>query len=200
MRSLAPRSDELPLKFELSLEERLTDRVIVSVALAPGDGAQCLGGVAVELFSRDRDSLSPRVLLPISGRLADPIVIRVELRAVRDIPPGCRVVGTVWWEDDQLVASCPADPCCSLDVHLRGRRCVSPMIERELTRLTPAERGRLAALFPWIDEPRPKRATAELDEPLDATDVVDDISEELGLDDENARWLRELLAEDDETV
>jgi hypothetical protein len=188
------------LSFELRLEERLEDRVIVSVLLSPCGGPASVDGVAVELFSRDHESLSPRMLLPISGALYGPIAVKVELRSGRPIPAGAVVAGTAWWPTDSQCATVPADPYTELEAHMRGKRAVScRMTEEELVSLDRRERGRLAVLFPWIDR-KPlcaKRAAAAIDEPLDVQDAVDDISEELGLDEENTRWLRELLQEED---
>lgn len=190
----------MPVTFELHLEERLPDRVIVSVHLAPRRPGARVDGVALELFSRKRESLSPRVVLPITGDLIGEIVVRAEIRANDGpLPPGVTVIGTAWWDTDQVRAVCPADPWTELEAHMRGRRCVKTRgfaDEDWLTSLEVPERRRLAALFPWIDHPRDPCQTYE-HEPLDALDVVDEISEELGLDEANTAWLRELLDEDD---
>jgi hypothetical protein len=196
-------SDAVPLSFELRLEERQPDRVILSVTLDPRDAPMTIDGLVVELFSRDEESLSPRMFLPIAGRLVAPLAIRVELRCHQDdhssrqIPPGSRVIGTVWWDRDQIQATCPADPGTELEVHLRGRRCVAPPDEAQCLRsLTHGERAQLACLFPWIACEAP-RAQEEPGGPLDAFDLCDEITDTYGLCAEDAELLRELLEEDE---
>jgi hypothetical protein len=190
----------MSLSFELRLEERQPDRVWVSVLLVPRDGALPIDGVAVELFSRQRESLSPRLLLPIAGVLANPMTVKVELRAQTSIPPGAMVVGTAWWGPDTQRVVCPADPWTELEAHVRGKRCLGPREERpgqDFMGLDPTETGRLAGVFPWLEARGTPPCMEGFGEPLDAFDVVDEISEELGLDAENAEWLRQLLKEDE---
>lgn len=191
----------MPVTFELHLEDRQPDRVIVSVRLAPRRSPMRVDGVAIELFSRKRESLSPRVMLPITGDLVGEIVVRAEIRAHQPpLPAGATIVGTAWWDTDQVRTLCPADPWTELEAHMRGRRCVASRAFADdgwLCTLEPEERRTLAARFPWIDHPRDPCPGFEADEPLDALDVVDEISEELGLDEANTAWLRELLEEDD---
>ena len=181
----------MPVSFELRLEERHPDRVIVSVLLAPAGGPLKLGGVAVELFSRTGDSLSPRILLPIAGVLTDPIAVRVELRAHQ--PPitiGATVTGTAWWDNDQVEASCPAEPWTELEAHVRGRQH-APLrsAEHEFLLLNTHEHTQLSGRFPWLTRAMTSAGPVH-------TVTSDDATEDLGLDAESAEWLRELLNED----
>ena len=184
--------------FELRLEDRQSDRVIVSVVLRPDDVPVDVEGVAVELYNRCCECVAPRVLLPVSGRLAHPIQIRVEVRATSAIPAGSTVVGTMWSKNDTLRATCPADLSTELGVHTLGQRCLRlgdgvP----ELRSVTEDERLRLAERFPWLTRcERAAQIETEPDEPIDTSDVVDDVTDELGLCDEDAAFLRDLLEED----
>lgn len=191
----------LSLDFELRLEDRCGDRVVVSVLLAPTGGPVRIDGVALQLHTRTGETLGVRMLLPISGELHQPMLSTLELRA-DEVPLGSRVVGTAWYGSEQREAVVPTDPSTGLEVHLRARtRVLSDEGDRVLERPTPAERARLARDYPWIDEPRVPVAVAELqvvenEEPVDDEQALDDLVDELGLDEESSDWLKELLAED----
>jgi hypothetical protein len=188
----------VPLAFDIRLVERLPDRVVLAVRLAPHGGPVSIEGVAVELFNRARESLSPRLLLPIAGALQGELSVQVELRAKAAITTGAVIVGTAWSDKGQACAYCPADPSTELESHVRGRRCVGCECERanELEWLTGDERDRLIAAFPWIAPPTSPCLKTRVDEPVDVTDEVEMICHELGIDAENAAFLRSLLEDD----
>jgi hypothetical protein len=188
------------LEFDLRLDERHADRVVVWARLAACSGPARVDGVALELSSREGESLSPRVLLPIAGDLGAEIVVRVELRGRDVLPPGARVHGTAWWADGEQSASCPADPQFDLEAHVRGARCIPPAAAIEIASLGHEERCCLARRFPWIEAARPCRPPAA-NEPLDVTDESANPRAQgtdvdaLGLDPESAEILREILDE-----
>ncbi|MCB9686298.1 MAG: hypothetical protein H6738_15420 [Alphaproteobacteria bacterium] len=185
----------LPLKFELRLEDRGGERVLVSALLAPEGDAVRLDGVALQLHTRTGEPLGIRLLLPISGELRQPMLSTVELRC-DEVPMGAKVVGIAWLGREQREATIPTDPFTELEVHMRGRRRIVTFAEADgIDVLERAERDRIARDFPWIDEPRIPRAVAEL-EVVEGDDEVDQIIDELGLDEESAEWLEELLREE----
>ena len=192
----------IPFSLELHLDERCTDRVFVSVTLSPtsDDVAASIGGVSVQMFNRTGQVLGPRLLLPIAGALHQPMRSTVELRAMHGLPTGSRVVATAWWANGQLEATCPTDPWTELGTHMRGARLLTPDDDEDLEHLTPTERARIAALFPWVDEPMlPPEPPAAFFEPTPEDDpdaFVDGIADQYGLDEESAEWLRELMDED----
>ncbi len=184
------------VEFAVRLLERQSDRVIVSVILDPGATSVPVDGVGVELFSRGRDSLSPRVLLPISGTLSQAMAVQVELRAHGALPVGAFIQGQLWQSGEATCVLCPADPSTELEAHVRGRHPVaavrsgpSSAFDDDLEGLLPEERERLARVFPWIELPRCAAGAAC----LDANDDLDELSDELGLDAEEAALLREIL-------
>lgn len=185
----------LPLKFELRLEDRGGERVLVSALLAPDGASVRLDGVALQIHTRTGEPLGVRLLLPISGELRQPMLSTVELRC-DEVPLGAKVVGTAWLGGEQREAVIPTDPFTELEVHMRGRRRIVAFAETdEIDLLERHERDRMARDFPWIDEPRIPRAVAEL-EVVEGADEVDQIVDELGLDEESAEWLQELLREE----
>lgn len=189
---------ELPvaLIFEVALVERQADRVVAVVHLEPEGEPVHVEGVAVELLDRGRERLSARVLLPISGELAQPLAVRVELRASDQIPVGAFIESTAWWDGEQQRVTCPTDRSTELEAHVRGRGAIPiPLGEGEFLSLTPSQRRRLARRFPWVltaDEEDIARVGSST-----PTAVVDDAMETLGLDREEAEWLKELLAEEE---
>lgn len=189
----------IDLHFELRLEERMTDRVFVSVVLAPaGQDAAQVDGVAVRMLGREGEPLSTRHVLPISGALSQPMVSTVELRARGDIPPGAQVHGQAWRAEDQVEARCPCDPGTALGVHMRGRKTYPLVPERHaLEPLEPEERAHLAQIFPWVNEPMVARESAGVLESSESTEeAVDDFCDQFDLGDEDAAFLKELLGED----
>lgn len=192
----------LDLDFELRLEERANEQVVVSVALAPREHPVVIEGVALQWATAEGEPISARLLLPIAGTVSQPMVSSVVLHAFRAIEPGCRVRATAWFGTTQVESSIPTDPFTELEEHVRARKRVSPDEgEREPRRLEPVERARLSARYPWVDEPRINKAVGELAvvESTPSTDaVVDEVAEEFELDEESATWLRELLAEEDD--
>jgi hypothetical protein len=182
----------------IRLLERHSDRVIVAVILDPCRGPTCVDGVGVELFSRARDSLSHRVLLPISGTLTQPMSVQVELRAHGALPVGAYVQGQCWQGCEAVCAVCPADPSTELEAHVRGRhpvacarRAPESAFDADLEGLSRDERRTLVAAFPWLEAPQ------TVDDGcvpcLDAIDDFAELSEELGLDEAEAAMLREIL-------
>lgn len=193
----------LVLRFELRLEERCSDRVVVSVLLAPASAAPRIDGVALQLFTRTGDPLGVRMLLPISGELHQAMLSTVELKVQGGIPTGTRVVCTAWCGTEQREASIPTDPFTELEVHMRARRRLGPLAGCDaLEPLTSHERALIAKDFPWVEEPRVPVAAAELSvvESEDSTDSVDHLVDDLGLDRDDADWLKDLLKDQDEAV
>lgn len=184
--------------FELRLEERRSDRVYVAVLLAPSDCTPVtIDGVAVQMFQRSGDAVSSRLLLPIAGTLTQPMVTTVELRATHGhLPNGSRVVGTVWMDDTQIEATCPADMWTELESHVRGTRMVLPVSEAELRVLRPCERARLAACFPWVGRPTVLPFDGVLEPEEDLDEELDALCDEYGLCGEDAEFLKELMSED----
>ncbi len=173
---------------DVRLVSREPDRVGVVVHLTPKHATVTLDGVAVELLSRQGESIGPRMMLPIAGRLAGPLQTAVELRtSVGELYLGGTVTVTAWEGNQQLTASCPADMWTAFERHVKGSEPVLPAESNEsLESLEPEELRALWAAFTWLKEPEPAP------EP-----ELDDLVEELGLDDEDAAWLRDLMNEDD---
>lgn len=186
--------------FELRLEERRNDRVYVAVLLAPAAAPVTIDGVAVQLFHGEGEPVGPRLLLPISGVLTQPMVTTVELRAHDGVlPTGSQVVGHVWGADGHREATCPADMWTMLETHVRGTHVVHGRNTGELRPLRPAERARLAALFPWTARPTviPFDGVLEPEEDADGdSEDLDALCAEYGLCGDDAEFLKELLTED----
>jgi hypothetical protein len=193
----------LSLDFALRLEDRSPDRVLVSVLLAPRSSVQ-IDGVALQLFSRANEAISARVVMPIAGELTQPMLSTIELRAFPDeIPLGSRVVGTAWAGPEQREATVPTDTATEFERHVRARcrvSCEEPADDdRLLERLSADERSQVARLYPWVDEPRVPKAIGELEvveHEEDEDEAFDDLVEDLGIDEESAEWLKDLLAEE----
>jgi hypothetical protein len=187
----------MPFAFQLELADRAEDRVQVAVSMVPSGAPQNIEGVAVQLLSRAGDPLSPRLLLPVSGRLSGALMTTAELRAKSDLPLGARVHGTAWGDGFSLEASCPADRWTELAAHVRGRPAagivtrhvdLEPLIGEEKDELI--RRLGWLAECPWCETNEPLEATSEEDE-RELCNAVD----ELGLDEEDAEWLKDLLHE-----
>jgi hypothetical protein len=193
----------LLLDFELRLEERCADHVVVSVLLAPrGPNGVHIDGVALHLERRDGERIGAERVLPIAGDLTQPMLSTLELRADGgELPTGARVVGIAWNGADQHEAQLPTDPYTELEVHLRARRRVCPADDDdlEMLRLSPAERACIARGHPWIDEPRIPAGAAlavlDHDESAAPEDEFDDLVTDLGLDPDSSEWLKDLLRE-----
>lgn len=194
----------MDIDFDIQLEERLNDRVFVSVVLGPNADPVHIDGVSVEILRRG-NAVSPRLILPIAGTLGQPIGTTVELRALGPIPQGSRVVGTAWSGCSKIDVSCPCDPWTELEGHMRGTRLVA-LNERKPSRmciLSRLERLAISTLFPWVDDPLVRKLEKE---PVDLViaedhvekedDLVGDICGHYDLDGADAEFLRELLAEE----
>jgi hypothetical protein len=195
----------LALDFELRLEERCPDRVVVSVLLAPRGGRPVrIEGVALHLERRDGEHIGTEMVLPIAGELRQPMLSTVELRTGDDeVPGGARVVGTAWNGAEQTEAQIPTDPSTELEGHLRGRLPIdpSPDVLETFVLASAEERKRLALELPWIDQPRLPRVAGALEvvehaEMLDQQEAVDEFVADLGLDEEGSAWLKDLLTEE----
>jgi hypothetical protein len=192
----------VPIDLAITLKDRLADRVVVSVRVAPVATDPRVDGVAVELRSRTGEVLGARLHLPVAGRLIGPIETQVELRASQPIPRGSQVIAEAWWPGDQVEAACPADPCTHLETFMKGARAVCPTrADFSPNTLDGRERSALASSFPWIKAFRACCQEAEpsriLDEEPRIDDVVADFAEQVGLDEECSDWLRDLLNEED---
>lgn len=190
----------MPLAFQLELADRAEDRVHVTVSVVPSDEPAEVEGLAVQLVSRKGEPLSPRLLLPVAGHLAGPLMTTVELRATEGlIPTGARVQGTAWGTTFSLESACPADRWTELAAHLKGQPCAGsvtrgvalvPLDGKEREAIV--ERLSWLAECPWCEGNEPLEAVAEEDvEEDDFSEAVDD----LGLDPEDAEFLKDLLAE-----
>ena len=189
----------MSISIDLRLDDREDDRVWVSVSLCPEDDVHTVDGVTLQLCTRDGECLGPRLLLPISGQLAGPLVTRAELRSMEPIPRDSRVVAVAWWGHEQIEVSCPSDLGTCMAFHMRGVSGV-PLPEHAAIRdLEPEERDALAQHLPWVREIRVVSEPGLL-EPLDTEESLDEVLDDLGLDEENARWLKELLTEDEEQL
>lgn len=190
------------LTFDMKMDERQVDRVRITVRLTPDGQATPIDGVAIELVSRQQESLSPRRLLPVSGVLDAPLGMCVELRCSGPLPPGAMAVGTAWHGEEQWRAMCSADPWTDLEAHVRGKRCLAGSLAdlRRLASLRTPEIHKFLHKFPWLAR-SPCRPPGELpdmlDIPTDEEDpLVQEMCSELGIDAENAEWLKELMSED----
>ena len=192
------------LEFDVRLEERRSESVVVSVWLDPLGDLSHIDGVSLQIVGPQGERVSARMVLPIAGQLQQTMVSTLELRPLEDgpgeIPQGSRVVGVVWRDTEQLEASIPTHPFTQLQAHVRALRRAALRPEDEtLEPLSPAERADLAALFPWVNEPRIPHHAGELEvvenEPSDE-EAFDELVEDLGIDEESAAWLKDLMDED----
>jgi hypothetical protein len=186
----------LPIGLEIKLQERQNDRVLVSLRLAPGaDGSADIDGAALELMAPSGEEVCPRILLPIRGCLTSPVTTTIELRANMTLPPGCRVIATAWLEQEVIQATCPADPFTNLHDHVRGSRIGLPdPLDVELDVPTPQEVRALASAMPWTQQAlRAAQPTTVIEMQPDRD--LDDMAQDLGLDEEGAAWLKDLMDE-----
>lgn len=181
------------LTFELQLKERLPDRVVVGVLLGPTEGEAQVDGVAVSLRGPDGERLSNRLMLPIAGTLTQRMLTAVELRALDELVPGTRIVGVAWHDGEQWEADIPADPGTCLEAHCRGWGAVKPLEDEAVwfRSLAPAQLAVLQEAFPWLTPTEAPLSVVETDEAVDVKRACRD----LGLDDEAADWLADLLNE-----
>lgn len=187
----------LELNFEVLVEERAEDRVFVSVCLEPRGGEFHIESVALQLFSPTREAISPRMMLPIAGALSGPVLTRVELRSKGPIPVGSSVVATAWDTVEQHTATCPTDVLSEFGAHLIGSRLVTPAeSDAEFRSLDDEEREALAKSLPWMRPETLSTVQENIQEPLEDPDYADRVAEDLGLDEEAADWLKELLNEE----
>lgn len=176
----------MELDVQLCLGERDDARIFATITLVPLREELSLHGAVVQLFDAEGESLSSKLLLPVSGTLLGPVSSHIEVRSLRgEIPPGSEVVVTAWWPDGQLQARQSTDPGTSLQAHVLGFAPVPPTDEEPLLELLSEERDRMVQLFPWLVKP-PAATIA-----LDAEPELDD----LGLDGDDADWLRDLMDE-----
>ena len=189
----------MDVELELRIHERRDDRVVVALRVVPtGDVPVTVDGAALHVVDAAGDEVCPQVLLPVSGALSGPVDLTVELRATRSLPVGCRVVGLAWSGCDQSTSSCPADPDVSLFEFLRGARHRIPAEDAvELFTLDDEQRVRLEATWPWLVRPIRAADDQAFLEAGTLDDDVDALAEDLGLDDDSAEWLHDLLHEAD---
>lgn len=179
----------MPFDFQLCLDERHDARVFATVILVP-DSVLTLDGVAVQLFDSDGESLSSKLLLPVSGELVGPVSSRVELRSRRgEIPIGSQVVATAWWPGGQVHASRCTDAGTTLQAHALAEMAIAQTDEEVLLDLLAEERERMMRLFPWIVRPPSTKA-------LEHEQSAEDLGQDMGLDDADAEWLKDLMNEE----
>ena len=188
----------MSVSLDLHLEDRQADRVWVSVRVAPDGEPRRVDGVALQLCARDGEALGPRLLLPICGCLESPIVTRVELKAAA-IPRDGQVVAIAWWGQEQIEARCPADVGTGLEGHMRGHRQLPLATRIDVAPLAPDERAVFVRRMPWVAAPMIPFDPRGI-EPLESEPTSDQICEELGLDGEDAEWLKDLLDEDETSL
>jgi hypothetical protein len=82
---------------------------------------------------------------------------------------------------------------------MRGHRQLPLGAEVDLSRLLPEERDVFVRRMPWIADPMVAPDPHGI-EPLEAEATPDEICEELGLEGEDAEWLRDLLSDDERAV
>lgn len=182
---------------ELQLDERLDDRVVVSVSVAPvsDDGAH-VDGAVLQLVGADGTELCPRTLLPISGAVDCTVAVSVELRASGSLPEGAEVRALAWDGADQVSATCPADPYIRLRDHMRGSRLGLPEPEDVFLETPSADAlERLVARVPWVAQrTRPVEAAGVI-EAREPEPSAEDLVGDLNLDEDCASWLKDLLEE-----
>lgn len=198
----------MSIRLELEVVERFPHRVVLSVVLTPEDPVS-VEGVSVELLDRDQQCLAPRLQLPISGQLSGPLATRCELRSVEPIPDSARVVAQVWAGEHSTRLIAPTEPCTGLVNHIWGIGRLQPRTNRKLRSLTPEQVAVFARSFPWLREGRPECAcpphhSAIVDareaglpdlHPTVDDDDVDDLAAAFDLSEEDADFLRELMAD-----
>lgn len=198
----------MSIRLELEIVERFPHRVVLSVVLTPEDPV-LVEGVSIELLDREQNSLAPRLQLPISGMLSGPLATRCELRSVDPIPDTARVVAQVWAGEHSTRLIAPTEPCTGLVNHIWGIGRLQPRSDRTLRSLTPEQVKVFAGTFPWLRDPRPECAcpphnTAIVDareasmpdlRPSEDELDADDLAAAFDLSDEDAEFLRELMAD-----
>jgi hypothetical protein len=184
----------MALDVELCLVERSRDRVRVRLLLTPDADGVVVEEAIVQLVDAAGEGICPQLLLPISGRLTGHVQTTVELRAPAALSEGTRVVASVWHEGQPQQTSIPADPFTRLLDYLQGSRLAGGDPEDVLLcPLSLEEERRLEEVFPWVRQPLRVPEVAGVIEAT--TSRVEELAEELGLDEEGAAWLEELLEE-----
>ncbi|MCB9680678.1 MAG: hypothetical protein H6733_04330 [Alphaproteobacteria bacterium] len=187
----------MDIELELKLEDRQTDRVVVSFFLSPTDGPASIDGAALQLVDVGGEELCPQVLLPVTGRVTGPMALSVEVRGSGPLPDGARVVAIAWCGPAQAQVSIPAQPARRLRDHLRGAVLGLPADDDVLLEpLTGEGRLRLERRFPWIAEPLRHVEGLAVLEAVDDTPTAEELKADLGIDDDCAAWLHELLGEE----
>lgn len=188
----------MAVSVELDLVERQGDRVVVSLWLAPdGEEVTSLDGASVRLVDAAGEELCPRTQLPIAGGLHSTMALSVELRGSKPLPEGARVIALAWSQSETWEASCPADPYVRLADHMKGSCIGLPdAADVLLEPLSGSLRQRLESRWPWVAQStRPAEVAGVIEaeaEPVTPDDIVDD----LGLGEEDAAWLKDLLDEE----
>ena len=184
----------MALTLHLNIEQRRPDRVFVLIELRHSGQTLNVSGAAVELRSARGTLLSPRMLLPIAGDLSGPLATRVELRSQQQIPQGSKVYGVVFFDGQQTESTIPVDPCTDLEAHVRGRRSICRFAEQTLETLTPRDEYAIQQMFPWAVDEEPE--DDETSDEIEPDDLSDEVAKSLGLDDEEAEFLREILTDE----
>ena len=186
--------------FSLFLEvQKKEDLVFVVLELLPLESGEPveLDGVALELLGPTEERIGSRLILPISGNLSGPLKTQAELRSPEPIPAGCSVHATAWMTDQSVSTSMPVDPLNELESHMRGSRLVLPEDKDNPKPLTQREIRCLGDVLPWLlSQSDLGESEEDFDGPIDTEESIDELTDELGLDEEEARWLKELLEED----
>lgn len=185
----------MEIGLDLRLEERLSDRVFVHLALSPHGEHVQVEGAAVQLVGPDGAAICPRQLVPISGMLTGPMMSLVELRWMApELPNGAQVEATVWSGSDCLRQRCPTTPGTCLRGHLLGGVLAPPDPDDVLLEVpTAEERAKAEAHLPWLKTVRVAGDVHVIE--MDEGPSVDDIQASVGCGAKAAELLKDLLGE-----
>ena len=187
----------MDLQFDIQLEDRSPDRVVVSVLLGPGDAPEALvEGVAILLVDRAGEPLSTRLVLPIAGRLQQPVLTTVELRGRTQLPTGTRVLATAWSDGLRYETPHSGRPRHSLESHLRGALSLHLRdAEGFIETLNPDAKRSLILEFPWLARVACDPTVVDSATPSPEVEEFQAFCKDLGLEEDDADWLTELLDE-----
>lgn len=186
-------------EIQLHLEKREKDRVFVRIDCKSLNGVVPVDSAKMELKSACGQSLCPQLLIPVSEICTETTSRVFELRAGPTLPQGAVVHAQIWTQEGVRRASCPADPFLRAADHVLGvGRDPEEYGSTVVRALTEEERGDVLRAFPWLDCPRSTSPeAARILEAKEEMPEVDDLMADLGLDEDCAEWLSELLGEDE---
>ncbi len=187
----------MDVSLDIRLLGRDADRVTCEITVTPTSSRALLDGAAVQLVDMAGGALGARSLLPLSGRLRGPVAMQVELRSEGDLPADALVVVAAWTGRDGVRLQVPARPPPTLHDFVRGSRAPQGVDLSPVLAADPALIARVETAFPWVTSPiRSGDAVAVL-EGRESPPSASDLAETFDLHEDEASWLRDLLAEDD---